>query len=56
MTRNLRSEQFLAKILPTVGMAWATRKPQPVIVVEPTRDAWVINAADALALAWASRS
>jgi hypothetical protein len=61
MTTNLRSEKLLASILPTVGLAWATRAPKlPIvvepapIVVEPTPDGWVIEAADALALAWES--
>lgn len=60
MSTNLRTEKFLSSVIPAVGLAWATRRPRPqpeapAIVIEPTADGWVIDAADALALAWASR-
>lgn len=61
MTTNLRSEKLLASVLPVVGLAWATRAPQlprteppAPIAVQPTPDGWVIDAAEALALAWAA--
>lgn len=56
MTTNLRTEKLLASVIPTVGLAWATRRPTlPMITALPKPDGWVIEAADALALAWASR-
>ncbi len=56
MSTNLRTEKFLSSVIPAVGLAWATRRPTPpAIVVEPAPRGWVIEAADALALAWASR-
>lgn len=59
MTTNLRSEKLVAAVLPVVGLAWATRAPAiapPPVIVRPTGDRWVIDAADALVLAWAAHA
>ena len=68
MSDNPRIEKLLSSVLPVAGLTWATRRPlgvggvvgigavgvDDVIEVVADRDAEVLDAADALALAWAT--